>query len=89
MHGLVGQLGEVIPKTIDKNFKHAYGRFWFMTIMNALRDENVQVSGMLFLMDFSNISARALSILSPSETRDLMKYQVSRTLCTNTRVYNY
>ena len=45
---------------------------------NALRDENVQVSGMLFLMDFSNISARALSILGPTETRDLMKYQVSR-----------
>ena len=44
--------------------------------MNALRDENVQVSGILFIVDFSDFPIRALSILSPSESRDVMKYQV-------------
>ena len=47
-------------------------------MMNALRDENVQVSGMLFIVDFSDFPIRALSMFSPSETRDVMKYQVSR-----------
>ena len=49
-----------------------------MTMVNALRDENVQVSGILFILDFSDFPIRALSMFSPSETRDIMKYQVSR-----------
>ena len=71
-------MGKVLPKTIDKKFKDAYGRYWFMTMVNALRDENVQVSGILFILDFSDFPIRALSMFSPSETRDVMKYQVSR-----------
>ena len=71
-------MGKVLPKTIDKKFKDAYGRYWFMTMVNALRDENVQVSGILFILDFSDFPIRALSMFSPSETHDIMKYQVSR-----------
>ena len=78
VHTFAGAFGKVLPKTIDKKFKHAYGRFWFMAIMNALRDENVQVSGILFIMDFSDFPIRALNIFSPSESSDIMKYQVSR-----------
>ena len=78
MHTLAGPFGKVLPKTIDKQFKEAYGRYWFIIMMNAFRDENVQVSGILLIIDFSDFPMKALNIFNPSETRDIMKFQVSR-----------
>ena len=73
---VVGAFRKVFPKTIDKSFQDGVGRYWFMLMMHILRDENVQVSGMLFILDYANYPLKALTMYGPSETKELMKYQV-------------
>ena len=83
MHGdPAGAYGRTFPETIDKDFKAAVARYWYMIMLYFSRDENVQVSGMVFVLDFTNCPLRALTMYSISEARDVVKFQVRASLST-------
>ena len=51
-----------------------------MIMLHVLRNENVQVSGIVYILDFAKFPLRAMTLHTPSEGRDIMKFQVREIL---------
>ena len=49
-----------------------------MNMLLALRDENAQVSGLTFVIDFKDCPKEVITMFGPTETNQMMKYQVHK-----------
>ena len=72
---------------ITPEFKIATVKLWYALLLLSTRDENTQVSGVIYVIDNKDSPRETLTMYSPGELTHMMKYQVTVHASTFTYVH--
>ena len=71
------RFNKFVTKEVTQAHKIALSKYWIMCLALCQFDENTQVSGVLVIADFTNFPLKFMSTMNLSESKDMMRFQVS------------